>query len=255
LGDGVIVLLGNHELPHLYGMTLAKGHHLYTPRFEKAMTETQRADIAPFFESLPFYVRTRAGVSVAHAGACLAAYSPAAWEALTHYSHADELAKVDALLAGQNRASLRAGMGGLSGVPYADMVAEYLGLTDPDHPRYDDLLRGALVSSPEFDNVWEALFNKNEQEDAENYSDTLITFLDRLSEGYAPQPWLVSGHINVRGGHALVARQQLRLASWTHATPNEAGQYLVFDAAKPVRSAAELRSGLNSVFSARVRAS
>ncbi len=248
LGEGVITLLGNHELPHLYGMTLMKGNHLYTPRFEKTMTEAQRAEIMPFFESLPFYIRTRAGVSIAHAGACLAAYSPAAWAGLINYSHAHELAKVEALLAGQDRASLRAGMGELSGESYADMVAEYLGLTDPNHPRYDDLLRGALTTSPAFDNVWEALFNKNEHEDADTYPDTLTTFLARLSEDYALQSWLVSGHIKVRGGHALVARRQLRLASWTHAIPNEAGQYLLFDAARPITSANGLRAGLNSIF-------
>lgn len=246
--DAILMLLGNHELPHLYGMTLMKGQHLYTPRFEKAMTEAQRADILALFESLPFYVRTHAGVSVAHAGACLIAYSPAAWAGLIQYSHAEALAEVEALLTGQNRASLRAGLGGLSGESYATLAAEYLGLTDPNHPRYDDLLRGSLMSSPAFDNVWEALFNKNEQEGGELYPHTLSAFLERLSEGYAPQRWLVSGHIKVRGGHALIAKQQLRLASWTHATPNAAGQYLLFDAAKPITRADELRAGLNSVF-------
>lgn len=250
LGAGVIALLGNHELPHLYGMTLMKGPHLYTPRFEKAMTEAQRADILPFFESLPFYVRTRAGVSFAHAGACLAARSRDTWEGLLQYSHADELAKAEAALLVEDRALLRAGIGKLRDAAYPDLVAEYFGLTDPAHPRYDDFLRGAFVSmvSPMFPHFWEALFTRNEYEDAELYPEILTAFLARLSENYAPQSWLVSGHIKVRGGHTLIAGRQLRLASWSHATPNETGQYLLFDAAKPITSVDELRSGLNSVF-------
>lgn len=252
LGAGVITLLGNHELPHVYGMTLMKGEHLYTPGFEKAMTESQRAVILPFFESLPFYVRTHAGVSVAHAGACLAARSRDIWNGLLQYAHADELAKAEAALLAEDRASLRAELGKLHHATYRHLVAQYFGLTDPAHPRYDDFLRGAFVSmvSPMFPHFWEALFTRNEYEDAQVYPEILTDFLARLSEDYAPQRWLVSGHIKVRGGHALIAGRQLRLASWTHATPNEAGQYLLFDAATPIMSAADLRAGLNSIFDA-----
>src|ERR1041385_4195152 len=55
----VIMLLGNHELPHLYGVSLAKGDIEYTPAFEQALsTSGKRKEALHFFDSLPFYVRT-----------------------------------------------------------------------------------------------------------------------------------------------------------------------------------------------------
>ena len=58
--DRVIMLLGNPELPHIYGVTLSKGDQMFTPRFEWSMGEA-RAEIIAFFKSLPFVIRT-AGV-------------------------------------------------------------------------------------------------------------------------------------------------------------------------------------------------
>lgn len=57
LGDSLVCVLGNHELPHIYSITLQKGDELFTPRFEFAMGE-HREKIVAFFDSLPFYVRT-----------------------------------------------------------------------------------------------------------------------------------------------------------------------------------------------------
>ncbi|HET9222218.1 MAG TPA: metallophosphoesterase family protein, partial [Roseiflexaceae bacterium] len=68
-GDAIIVLCGNHELPHLYGLVLRKGATTYTSPFEMALSASgRRADVLEFFDALPFYVRTAAGVSIAHAG-------------------------------------------------------------------------------------------------------------------------------------------------------------------------------------------
>lgn len=54
-GDAIIVLCGNHELPHLYGIILGKGRTLYTPSFEIALTTSgRRADALAFFDTLPF---------------------------------------------------------------------------------------------------------------------------------------------------------------------------------------------------------
>ncbi len=221
LGPRLIVLLGNHELPHLYGMTISKGSVVYGPGLEKAMGP-HRADIVQFFGELPFYLRTRAGVTVAHAGACPQAATTAGLQELRTYSHQAELDAVDANLAGKDRAALRAGLAKLSGQSYAQLAAENLGITDPQHPRYDDVLRGILVTSlsAPFQTVWDALFNKNEYEyGLRNYTRTVKAFLNSLSEDYVPQRALVAGHIHVDGGHALVAEKQLRLASWAHAAP------------------------------------
>ena len=75
--DTVIMLLGNHELPHIYGLSLAKGSIQYTPRFEASLTRLdqyfssvyRRKNVVDFLASLPFFVRTKAGVMLTHAGA------------------------------------------------------------------------------------------------------------------------------------------------------------------------------------------
>lgn len=68
LGNRLIYLMGNHEFPHRYTITLQKGDDLFTPRFEWAMGQ-HRPKIMALLDSLPFYVRTKSGVSVCHAGA------------------------------------------------------------------------------------------------------------------------------------------------------------------------------------------
>jgi hypothetical protein len=70
----------------------------------------------------------------------------------------------------------------------------------------------------------------------------------RCEKAYAAQRFLVAGHMRVRGGHAIIARRHLRLASGAQATPHEAGQYLLFDAAQPIEQIDELTVGLASVY-------
>lgn len=41
-GSSVIYLCGNHEMPHLYGISLARGNRLYTPDFEAALSRSGR---------------------------------------------------------------------------------------------------------------------------------------------------------------------------------------------------------------------
>src|SRR6476619_3190252 len=58
----ITMLLGNHELPHIYGLTLAKGAVEYTPRFEASLTrrdqrykaDPKRKDVIDFLATLPF---------------------------------------------------------------------------------------------------------------------------------------------------------------------------------------------------------
>lgn len=67
--NSVVALLGNHEMPHIYGVTLAKGRIEYTPRFEKSLADSgKRDEVINFFQDLPFYVRTASGVMFTHAG-------------------------------------------------------------------------------------------------------------------------------------------------------------------------------------------
>jgi len=67
--DACIALLGNHEMEHIYSLLLARGSFEYTPRFERVLSASgKRAEILNFFQAMPFYVRTAAGVSFTHAG-------------------------------------------------------------------------------------------------------------------------------------------------------------------------------------------
>jgi hypothetical protein len=72
--------------------------------------------------------------------------------------------------------------------------------------------------------------------------------LVHLSNGFATQRVLVTGHVVVPGGHLIVNERHLRLASAAHARPREAGQYLLFDAARPIQNAEELQANLGNIF-------
>lgn len=249
LGDRIIYLLGNHEFPHLYAITLQRGPHLYTPSFEAAMGE-HRADIISFFDGLAFYARTRAGVSICHAGAFAEIRERGVAARLFDCSHRRMWEEISAQLPIDQRASLRAGLAKLSGDSYDDMVRHYLAVTGPDDPRYDDLLIGSMVSSvhPDFGLLWAALFSRNEWADGmREYGVAVDALLRHLSEGFHKQEMLVTGHIGCRGGYALVSHRQLRLASGSHAHPISEARYLLFDVEKPVQRDG-LVAKLGSVF-------
>jgi hypothetical protein len=249
LGARLIYLMGNHELPHLYGVTLAKGQNVYTPRFEAALGAHREA-IYALLDQLPFYVRTRAGVSVCHAGAAAEMSAPGAAPRVFTYSHRRVREALEALLPADQRPAIRQRYAQLVGDPYDDLARFHLAVSGPEDPRYDDLLIGFLASShPDFDLLWAALFTRNEQQYGErDYAVFLDVLLQELSVGYHRQELLVTGHVPCRGGHNLVAGRQLRLASGAHAHPHRSGRYLLFDVAQPLRQARELSRGLGSVF-------
>jgi hypothetical protein len=249
LGDRLIYLLGNHELPHLYSITLQKGKRVYTPSFEAAMGE-HRAAIKSLFDELPFYVRTRAGVSICHAGAAAEMSAPGAMERLFDYSHRRVWDEVSEVLPADQRVSLRAGFGKLSGESYDEMARRYLAVSGPEDPRYDDLLVGSIAAQvhPEFDLLWSAFFTSNEsQYGKDDYAVFLDALLRELSAGFHRQEVLVTGHIVCRGGYTVVAGRQLRIASGSHARPRQSARYLLFDAGKPVQRGDELLGGLGRV--------
>ena len=250
--QAIIYLCGNHEMPHLYNISLAKGNREFTPAFEAVLVESQRrAEVVTLFDSLPFYIRTRAGVTLAHAGA-----SPPmvdanhAWQLFT-WSHHQLLTWADEVMAQENLEALRRGYAKLSHASYDELVNYYLSISDRSHPRYNDLLRGFLASThPTFGKLlWPALFTRCEHEYGRaDYDIFLAAMLQELSVDFYPQQLLVAGHITIKGGHQLVTKQHFRLASAHHATPREAGQYLLFDTAQPVRDIKVLSQGLGSVY-------
>ncbi len=252
-GEAIIYLCGNHEMPHIYSISLAKANQLYTPVFEAALTRSQRrAEVLALFDSLPFYLRTPAGVSLTHAGAIAQITMPQDAYILFTWSHQDLLTSAEAALPQKDRAALRQGYARMSHYEsYDALVAYYLAVSGPDDPRYDDFLRGFIASGQLlFENLlWPALFTRCEKEyGPHDYGIFLDALLKELSVDFYPQQWLVAGHITLKGGHQIIANRHLRLASAQHATPHHAGQYLLFDTAQPPQNMADLINSLGTVF-------
>lgn len=240
--DRVIMLLGNHELPHIYSITLSKGKLQFTPRFEHALGE-YREPVIEFLHTLPFMIRTRAGVMMLHAGAAVQTASSQAAAQLLSYSHESLLQEADRLLARDDVMTLVGQTLGVDLERYDQLAWENLAVTGRDDPRYTDLLRGFIASSlePEWSTLWAFFFTQCEREAAAiQYDRVLERFLSVYSTPEMPQTAMVTGHIAVQGGKQVIAKKQLRLASWAHAQPNHAGCYLLFDAGQRINSADDL---------------
>lgn len=256
LGSQVIVLLGNHELPHIYHIPLAKGDVLYTPRFEREMGRHRDAILA-FFRRCPFFVRTAAGVTLCHAGGFSEAGDRAAMATLLTLRHEAILDRAAGLLAATHRPALRAVVADVEGADpdenaYGELVGRLLAVEGPEDPRYDEFLLGALAArQPEFELLWSMLFSQNEHAAGmAAYADEVAALLRTLSDGYSPQRALVTGHFGCRGGYRFLARERhLRVASGSHAHPYASARYLIFDAGVPIADATDLIPGLVSVFS------
>lgn len=250
LGRQLVVLLGNHEMPHIYHVPLAKGDTVLTPPFEREMSH-HRETILTFFRRCPFFVRTAAGVTICHAGGFPEAGDDDAMATLLAYSHKRVLKAMRLELAGAHKPTLYAAVERSTGVPYRDLARDLLAVDDPGDARYDDYLIGALAARQEaFKLLWSALFSQNEHaRGMAAYAEEAAALLSALSDGYAPQRVLVTGHIGCRDGYRILARgRHLRVASGAHAHPYRSARYLIFDAAVPVTDAEVLLPSLVPVF-------
>lgn len=250
LGPRLVVLLGNHEMAHLYAVVLSKGDYTYTPRFEAALSRHRDAVLA-FFDSLPFFIRTRAGVAVCHIGAFPKAQDHEAMAHLFDFSHRDVWERAVQKAPLDYRAALRLRLGELLHASYDELVRDYFAFTNADDPHYDDFLISQFaMADPAFDLLWTAFCESNELQYGEAaYAGYVAALLNSLSEGYTPQSVLVTGHIGCRNGYRVVGGgRQLRLASGIHAYPYESARYLLFDAGNPVANVQTLLPGIGSVF-------
>lgn len=251
--ESVVMLLGNHEFPHIYSITLAKGDMVYTPAFEAALAAlngkgTSRAEVIEFLAGLPYYARTKAGVLMSHAGAPPKVATADTIQRLMAIDHFAVLAQADAQMEAYGVAQLRQEYERITRAPYDKQAKAMLAVSGEQDPRYHDLLRGAVISnnSPEFELLWNTFFTLNEREDGlQVYQLVVNRFLAAMSElSPHPQRVLVAGHIVAQDGYSEIGTQQLRIASYAHARPRAKGRYLVFDTEKPVAQAAELVGGL-----------
>ncbi len=251
-GEAVIYLLGNHELPHLYSISLSKGNRDYTPAFEATLAQSQhRAKVMALFDSLPFYLRTQAGVTLTHAGASHPLTVSKNAQAIFNWSHQVLLSRAETTMASDDIESWRQSYAKLNRMPYETLARYFLAVSGPADPRYNDLLRGFFASSDSAfqDLLWPALFTRCEQDYGPgDYAIFLEALLQEVSVGFYRQRALVAGHMTMHGGYRLVAGRHLRIASGHHATPREAACYLLFDAAQPVNQADDLLPGLGSIY-------
>lgn len=244
--DVITVLLGNHELAHIYSMPLSKGGIEFVPRFEHKLGEHREA-IITFLRSLPFVVRTAAGVMLTHAGASTRTAVPetAAW--LLNLSHQAIFDEVDKLLERNEVQDLLLAFGQVTDEQYTELAREQLAVEGPGDERHDDLLRGFLATNldPEWPILWEMFFTQAEHEYRVGpYRHIVEQFLHAFSPIEMPQHVLVSGHIGIKGGYEIVTNNQLRIASWAHAHPQSEAAYLFFDAAEPVETARDLENDI-----------
>lgn len=249
LGDRLIYLMGNHEFPHRYTMTLQKGNDLFTPRFEWAMSHSMgehRPKIMTLLNSLPFYVRTKAGVTLCHAGAF-----PGVDERLFSLSHEMVLEETAVTIPPNSRPGYRTLLARQNRTTYDQLIHDNFAITSPSDPRYDDPLIGsaALSRHPDMSLLWDALFTRNEIQHGSAYPSYQKELLHALSHEFYPQHVLVTGHIDCEGGYTLVNKQQLRLASAKHAHPRESSHYLLLDMGEKISTSEELLSKLGTVFS------
>jgi hypothetical protein len=247
--DRVLFVCGNHELPHIYGMTLAKGTLEFTARFEHRLG-FNRDSIITLFKSLPFLIRTAGGTLLTHAGASASVSTQEVADHLLTFSHDGLLTEVDGLFTRDDVWELMLQNVQMSQSKYDDNVWRYLAVSSPEDPRYADLLRGFMVGNMrEFQPLWDLLFTQCENGMSESvYAKVLTRFLTVFSSSDVPQKVLVTGHITARDGYKIIAKNQLRVASWSHAAPQKSGKCLLFDTAMPVSNAEDLMPYLISAF-------
>ncbi|MBA3874492.1 MAG: metallophosphoesterase [Anaerolineae bacterium] len=258
--DKVIMLLGNHELPHIYGLTLAKGSVEFTPRFESALTRLdqrykiaiKRNEVRMFLAGLPFFARTKGGVLITHAGAASDVASTKHVERLLNLDHDELIGLADRELKKFDIGSLQRGYSHFTGISYDEQAKHYLSVSGVNDPRYNELLRVLFLSgqNTDFDLMWNTLFSQNELDVGESaYLKTLKNFLSYFSTVCKSElRVLVSGHISVKDGYAEIGKQQLRMASCTHAFPRKSARYLLLDCEKTINSSEDLLPGLRYVF-------
>ena len=250
LGSRLIVLLGNHEMPHIYHIPLAKGKFVYTPHFE-AVLGPYREAVLDFFRRRPFFVRTGAGVTICHAGAFPEAGNPGSMDRLRAFSHAHILSEVEEELADAHRPALRTAIEKATQMPYPELAHLYCSVESIEDPRYDDYLIGVLSGfRDDFKLLWSAMFSQNEHAGGMGtYTGQVRNLLTDLSRDYHPQRVLVTGHIGCRNGYRIVANGlHLRVAGGAHAHPTTSAKYLLFDAGQAIGTTADLIEGLGSVF-------
>jgi len=264
MDNNVHVLLGNHEIAHIYNFTLPTGKNELTHEFETDI-KSNREKYVGFLKSLPIYARTKGGVVISHAGASKKVKNIDDIINLNHDEIIQENKKEFDSLTSEEKENFKELLEKkLYGLPY-DEAFKLLRGTEPD----DSLLEGEFLyrnrdENNEFKNVdtewlYDIFFNTNEKffdngkeketrKSSSDYMDTLTKFLATMSEDYTPQNLLVSGHMHQKSGIDIFKNKQLRITSSAQVDNDTVKSYLVVDAEKKYSSAMELLDNVHSLY-------
>ncbi len=237
----VISLLGNHEFMHIYHKEVSKAGHSFTEPLEEKI-EHDREKYVGFMKQMPYAIRTAGGVLINHTGA-----NPpmAGFVGKKAYQH----------LVGSQGFQI------LNGLDHDKVLKQVTGLTRKileqqyEHPLADDFFENF---TPQIGQVfaqidigaylWDVFFNKNERQYGdETYTRMLTGFLETMSQGNKPQRFVVTGHIEVPDGYAVIDGKQLRICSSYGADEGKKVLSLV-DASKPYESVDQLVDDLQPVY-------
>ena len=184
-----------------------------------------RAELLQYLATLPFFVRSRAGLSIAHAGVGAAMLAPAGWQTLRHLDHEYQWQKVAQQLSRDMRIQLRNQINRIYPQGYDGLNADSWNVHHRDDQFYDDILIALTIQNATLGQLlWNSFFTQNEREYGSAYPEMVQRFLQLLSTEFVQQKVLISGHIGCDNGYTLVSKHQLRLASAAHSRPPGEGK-------------------------------
>lgn len=244
--DTIMLLLGNHEMPHIYDVMFNRENSalIYNPPLEhmiarhdrEATARFNRSQIERFLRNLPLYVTTNAGVMLSHAGAPPYAASPDWLEIMSDFDHDALLQLADDKLRAYDLVKLR------QDTHYGQQVKDMLAVDSVHDARFTNLLRSHIVRQEDlFALLWETLFVQHERSNPALYAQYVSDLLRNVSTiTSVPQGVLVAGHVVVKDGMQWVTPQNLRIASGIHAIPLASARYLLFDASQTLMDVRDL---------------
>ncbi|MDQ2180038.1 metallophosphoesterase family protein [Marinifilum sp. D714] len=204
----VICLLGNHEFVHIYHIPLAKGPLEFTSWFEYRIQKCREV-VIQFFMNMPLMLRTKGGVLINHTGA-------------SNRYGADEKFNLDYL----------------KNFNHQDEFTRHI----ENIKKYDPQIGSDFMHTEKGDYLWDILMNGNERQFGDQYHKYVDELLELTSSDRKDQPLnsLVCGHIAAEYGAALVGEKHVRVCTSAGALGDLEKKFLLIDASKKYKNAAEL---------------
>lgn len=200
----VICLMGNHELMHIYHMQVSKNGQSFVEPFEDQIKHN-REHYMNFIKSMPYAIRTAGGVLINHTGANIpmAGYSG---EEYGQLARADGFRLINNLNHDKMLEQLKKATREVMEKQYGQKLAD--DFFDDYSPEIGQIFMETDIGQY----LWDVFFNKNEFEYKKQYPVILDKFMQTMSTGL-PQRFLISGHIEVPEGYAIISGKQLRICS------------------------------------------